>query len=226
MHTTPATTPTSRSASTVLPLAFIIGAVMFTLTWLALGFVNDGYTLFNIVIEDYSPISHPISGLGLGSTAVAMNTAFVLYGLITVAGAVGISLNLGRIEPRTKRTAAVTFGLHGLGAILVGIFTLEQMPMHSFGFLLVLAPIVGFAIIGGRLTTHPPWHRFGRLLILVATPVSLLLIVAFFATFDPVAAGSGEGIAGLSQRVLVVHIQAWIIALAWTTSRRENVAIS
>lgn len=226
MHITPATTPTARSASTVLPLVFIIGAVLFTLSWLALGFVNDGYTLFDIVIEEYSPISQPISGLGLGATAVAMNTAFVLYGSTASAGAVGISRNLGRIEPRTKRVAAVTFGLHGLGSVLVGIFTLEQMPMHSFGFLLVLAPIVGFGIIGRRLSPHPAWHRLGRLLILVATPVSLLLVVAFFATFNPVAAGSGEGIAGLSQRVLVVHIQAWIIALAWITSRRENVAIN
>jgi hypothetical membrane protein len=213
------TRPTS-----VLPIALIAATAAFTFTWLVLGFVNDGYRFYDIVIEDYSPISQPISGLGLGKTAARMNTAFVIYGSIAIAGAFGISRNLAHIEPRTRQAALWTLGLHGLGAVLVGVFTLEEMPMHSFGFLLVLAPIIGFAIVGRRLRSNDRWRRLSLLLIRVATPVGLLLVVAFFATFNPEAAGSGEGFAGLSQRALIVFVQAWIVAIAWTTREGGDLA--
>jgi hypothetical membrane protein len=214
-------TPSRQNSLSAAPaILLLLGSVAFTVAWVSLGFISDGYSFFDIVIEDYSPISQPISGLGLGNTGLAMNSAFVLYGLIAVAGAIGISRGLGRVDSRAGRTALVTFGLHGLGAALVGIFTLEQMEMHSFGFLLVLAPIIGFTMIGRRLTPHPEWRTLGQLLTRIATPVGLLLVVVFFATFDPEAAGAGEGFAGLSQRALVIHLQAWIVTIAWTTMRR------
>jgi len=206
--------------STALTLLLIAGTVAFTLTWVLLGFNSDGYSFFDIVVEGYSPISQPISGLGLGKTGPAMNIGFVLYGLTTLAGAVGISRNLGKIDRRAGRTTLVTIGLFGLGAILVGIFTLEQMEMHSLGFLLVLAPILGFTMIGRRLIQQPEWRRLGRSLTRIATPVGLLLVVVFFATFDPEAAGAGEGFAGLSQRALILHLQAWIVTIAWVAMRR------
>jgi hypothetical protein len=209
-----------QSLATALTKWLIAGTVAFTLTWVSLGFVSDGYSFFDIVVEGYSPISQPISGLGLGKTGPAMNIAFVLYGLTTVAGAFGIGRNLGRIDPKAGRTALVTFGLFGLGAILAGIFTLEEMEMHSFGFLLVLAPIVGFTMIGRRLNRQPDWRRLSRSLTRIATPVGLLLVVVFFATFNPEAAGDGEGFAGLSQRALILHLQAWIVAVGWIAMRR------
>lgn len=213
-----------RPISSVLSIALIAATAAFTFTWLALGFVNDGYRFYDIVIENYSQISQPISGLGLGKTAAGMNTAFVIYGSIAIAGAFGISRNLAHIEPRTRQAALWTLGLHGLGAVLVGVFTLEEMLMHSFGFLLVLTPIIGFAIVGRRLRSNDKWRRLGLLLTRVATPVGLLLVVAFFATFNPEAAGSGEGFAGLSQRALVIFVQAWIVAIAWTTRRASDLA--
>jgi len=222
MQTTPARN--TLPISSMLPIALIAATAAFTFTWLALGLINDGYRFYDIVIENYSPVSQPISGLGLGKTAAAMNTAFVIYGSIAIAGAFGISRNLAHIEPRTRQAALWTLGLHGLGAVLVGVFTLEEMPMHSFGFLLVLTPIIGFAIVGRRLRSNDKWRRLGLLLTRVATPVGLLLVVAFFATFNPEAAGSGEGFAGLSQRALIIFVQAWIVAIAWTTRRGGDLA--
>jgi hypothetical protein len=37
-----------------------------------LGFLSPGYTLFGTLIAPYSPISQPISGLGLGPTGAFM----------------------------------------------------------------------------------------------------------------------------------------------------------
>ena len=51
-----------------------------SLAWFVLGFLSPGYTIFGTVIAPYSPISQPISGLGLGTTGPFMNAAFVLGG--------------------------------------------------------------------------------------------------------------------------------------------------
>ena len=184
--------------------------VVFTVVWAVLGFFNVGYTLYDTVIEGYSPIHQPISGLGLGSTALAMNTAFVLYGLFSVAGAVATSRLLGAVDARLARPTLVTLGLYGLGGILVGLFTLESMELHSLGFLGVLAPIVGFFVLGRRMAPHTELATLGRSLVRVAVPLSVVLLVVFFASFNPEAAGEGRGIAGLTQRALIIDLQVWI----------------
>jgi hypothetical protein len=73
------TTPTASATTTrLLSAGAIAGPVLFTVAWLLLGFVSPGYTMFDIRIEEYSAISQPISGLGMGVTAPYMNAAFVL----------------------------------------------------------------------------------------------------------------------------------------------------
>lgn len=203
----------ARRWESITALAWVGAMVVFTLTWTVLGFLNDGYTLFGTVIEDYSPVHQPISGLGLGSTARVMKTAFVLYGLTAVAGAVATSRLLGGVDAALARSALITLGLHGVGAILVGFFTLESMDLHSLGFLGVLTPIVGFFVLGRRMARHTVLATLGRTLIRVAAPISVVLLVAFFASFNPEAAGEGQGIAGLTQRALILNIQVWIGAV-------------
>lgn len=211
----PATVRTLSGAACGL---WLVAMVLFTATWVVLGAVNDGYVLFDAVIEDYSPIHQPISGLGLGSTATAMNTAFVLYGLIAVAGAWGASRLVAVIDPGTRMATLIPLALHGLGSVMVGIFTLESMDLHSVGFLLILAPVVSFVLVGRRFSRLADVRTAGRALLWIAAPVSALLIAAFFASFDPVAAGDGGGVAGLVQRALVLNLQIGIAVLI-TVSR-------
>src|SRR5260370_38367410 len=73
-----------------LALGAVAGPVLFTLAWFILGFLSPGYTAWGTRIAPYSPISQPISGLGLGVTAPFMNSAFVLCGFFLLAGGVGI----------------------------------------------------------------------------------------------------------------------------------------
>ena len=68
----------------------LAGALIGLATWLVLGAVSPGYTVFGVHIAPYSPIAQPISGLGLGVTAPYMNAAFVLSGLAMFTGVVGI----------------------------------------------------------------------------------------------------------------------------------------
>lgn len=60
------------------------------------------------------------------------------------------------------------------------------------------------------MTRHTALAKLGRSLVRVAAPLSVVLLVAFFASFNPEAAGEGRGIAGLTQRVLILYIQVWI----------------
>src|SRR5438093_318007 len=73
-----------------LALGAVAGPILFTLAWFVLGFLSPGFSIWGVAIAPYSPISAPISGLGLGPTAPFMNAAFVIGGVLLLAGAIGI----------------------------------------------------------------------------------------------------------------------------------------
>src|SRR5258708_8867844 len=82
-----------------LALGAIAGPVLFTLAWLVLGFLSPGYTAWGVRVAPYSPISPGISGLGLRDPAPYMNTAFLLCGVLLLAGVVGALLSISGIGP-------------------------------------------------------------------------------------------------------------------------------
>src|SRR6266511_3787507 len=158
----PAADPAARIAApwTVrwLALGAIVGPALFTVAWLVLGFLSPGYTVGGDWISPYSPISQPISGLGMGVTGPYMNTASILSGLVLIAGLVGIFQTIpasGR--PAARWLCAATLALSPLGLVVAGIFTLEHLL--------------------------PPWRRFGTYLIL-GSPLTLLLLILYLTTFD------------------------------------------
>lgn len=195
-------TSSARGTTATYALLAPVGAALFTLAWLVLGFLSPGYPLFDMEIEHYSPVSQPISGLGLGVTGPWMNTAFIVCGVLVGSGLFAASRTWST-GPRagTGRTAAVLLTLSGVGIGICGIFTLEAVMPHLLGFLLAVgAPSLGFILAGAAIRHSDKW--LSRVL-LVAGPVTLTLLVAFLATFDPLAAADNQGIAGLIQRALV-----------------------
>lgn len=210
--------PTTRR----LALGAAVGPVLFTLSWLILGFVSTGYTLFDHRFTNYSPISQPISGLGMGATAPYMNTAFVVTGLMLVVGLVGVfraTTTAGRLA--LHRTAFALLACSGVGQAVCGIFDLEAVMPHTLGFVLALgAPIVGFLLAGLHLRRIPDWRRFGTWLLL-GSPLTLALLVGFFLAFQPTADGAEHGIAGLVQRAGILEVHAWFVAMGWLAYRRR-----
>lgn len=198
--------------------AVIAGPAIFTTAWLVLGAVSPGYTLWDLHVADYSPMSQPISGLGLGVTAPYMNLAFVVMGVLLMAGPWPLLRAVPGLTTEQRRTYASLLGISGLGGLLDGLFTLESILLHGVGFLLALSPVVTFPVVGRGLRRLPGWERFGSALVL-AGPVTLVLAVVYLVSFDPAAAGRGEGIAGFTQRLLVLHMHAWFVALAWRVRR-------
>lgn len=194
-----------KTSTKLLVSCLFLGPVLFTAAWVILGFLNTGYTLFGARIEPYSVIAQPISGLGLGNTAVFMNAAFVISGLLMVLGSIGFSRALtGKLAAYKTRTA-VLLSLVGIGTALCGIFNLESFMVHMLGFLLALAPIVTFPYLGYKFRKDQQWRAVGNTM-LSASPVLLVLAVAYFASFTPEASGRNEGYAGLTERVLLVAL--------------------
>lgn len=213
----------SVSVNRRLALGAVAGPVLFTAVWLVLGFVSNGYTLFGHTFTDYSPVSQPISGLGMGATAGYMNTAFIVTGLILIAGVIGVFRTAGDSErPVLRRTALVLLASTGAGQIVCGIFDLEAVMPHMLGFVLALGtPVVGFPVAGRYFRTLPGWRRFGTWLLL-GSPLTLALLVAFFATFQPTADGAEHGVAGLVQRLGVLEVHAWYVAMGLLALRRHH----
>lgn len=206
-----------------LALGAVAGPVLFTLAWLILGFLSPGYALFGTLIAPYSSISQPISGLGLGTTGPFMNAAFVLGGLVLLAGVIGVFHTTSASGRSAARWAsAALLSLSPLGLVVAGLFTFEAVFPHLIGFLLGAAtPVLSFLAAGFFFRRIPRWRRFGNWLLL-GSPLTLVLVVLFFGTFDPAAAGGGEGVAGLTQRILVVEVHAWFVAMGWLAFRRPK----
>jgi hypothetical membrane protein len=216
-------TPTDQSPrASWLALGAVAGPLLFTAAWLLLGFISTGYTLFDHTFTDYSPVSQPISGLGMGATAGFMNTAFVVTGLILIVGVAGVFRSAGGPErPVLRRTALALLACTGAGQIVCGIFDLEVVMPHMLGFVLALGtPIPGFLVAGRYFRSIPGWRRFGTWLLL-GSPLTLALLIAFFATFQPTADGAEHGIAGLVQRAGVLEVHAWYVAMGWLALRRR-----
>jgi hypothetical protein len=204
-----------------LALGAVAGPVLLTVAWFALGFVSPGYSLWGTRIAPYSAISQPLSGLGLGPTGPYMNAAFILSGLLIIAGVIGIFHLLPEVGRRARWISAALLMLPGIGSIVDGIFTLESFFPHFMGFLLALSTVVGFPVAGFFLRRIPAWRQTGTWLI-AAGPLTLALAVLYFMTFTPTVEGVQTGIAGLTERVLVVELQAWYVILGWKAFRRSS----
>jgi hypothetical protein len=204
-----------------LALGAVAGPVLFTLGWLVLGFISPGYTMWGTRIAPYSAISQPLSGLGLGPTGPFMNAIFIVSGLLIVVGAFGVFRAIPELGPAARWIGTAVFTLPGLGSVMDGIFTLEHFFLHFVGFGLALTTVVGFPVTGYLLRRVPGWRGFGSWLI-VAGPVTLALTVLYFATFTPTLEGIQHGVAGLTERILVLELQAWYVAIGCLVFRRRG----
>ncbi len=220
-HRKPATVSSAASYKSArwLALGALAGQLLFTIAWFVLGFLSPGFTIFGTVIKPYSAITTPLSGLGLGPTAPFMNAAFIMGGMLTLLGAVGIFQSIEGLSAAGRRYCTMLFGLSALGMVMDGVFTLESFMPHMLGFLLGSGlPVIGFVVAGVLLRRIPAWRGFGNAL-LAASPLTLVLLVVSLATFSQAAIEAGIGVAGLTERVLCVELAGWWIAMGWLAFR-------
>ena len=202
----------------------IAGPVLFTLAWIVLGFISPGYTMWDIVVPSYSPIAQPISGLGLGVTGPYMNAAFIVSGILLLAGVIGIVSSIPELSRRERWLYASLFALAPIGMVMDGIFTLESFFLHFLGYLVAIgSTVISFFVVGSVVRRVAGWRRVGSAL-RVGSAVTLVLLVIAQFTFDPIAAGANVGIAGLTERILIVEVLAWFATMGWFALRSPRAA--
>jgi hypothetical protein len=81
-------------------------------------------------------------------------------------------------------------------------------------------PMIAFLVTGLVLRRRPRWRRIGNWL-LVASPLALVLSQLFVLTGAPGAPLAAMGLGGLTERVMVIGIQAWYAVLGWAALRRS-----
>lgn len=208
----------------LLALGAVAGPILFTAAWVILGAVSPGYTLWDIHIAPYAWVSQPISGLGLGVTGPFMNAAFVVSGLLLLAGVVGIVASIPELGSRARWGSAALLSLSPLGCMADGVFTLESFFPHFIGYLVAIgSTVVSFLVFGLVIRRLPRWRGIGNALLL-ASPLTLALFIVAQVTFDPVAAGANIGVAGLTERIVVTEVFLWFVALGWVARRSSDVA--
>lgn len=191
----------------------VIGPILFLCSWVFLGLLSPGY----------SPVSQPISALGVGPNAALMNTAFVTSGLLLMVGVFGIFRDIRPLSSRERWSCTAWLGLSGLGGIVCGLFPMTLVVPHLVGVQLAFtSTLVSFPIAGRCLRRVPHWRGFGTRLLFGGSFLTGVLLGLFMMTFRPDTAAAGVGVGGLTQRILLVEIHGWFVALGWATMSRAQ----
>jgi hypothetical protein len=186
----------------LLAWAGIVGPVLFTATFV-------GQELFRT--SEYNPLAEPVSALEAGPNGWVQQVNFVIFGVVTMAFAVG--LHLGVRRTRFGLLGPALLFMSGIGLLLAAGFPLRQDAAGATydpgghllaGLIFFSTSAVGLVVVSSRLARDPRWRNlatYSRL----AGVVSLIGFVAMGALVMPDSAPLHEW-AGLAQRALIVLV--------------------
>jgi hypothetical protein len=190
-------------------LGAAVGPVFFAVAYTILGFLRSGY----------SQVSEPISGLGVGTYALAMNASFFLLGVMIFVGVIGVFRSMTELGSNSRRVCIILLWLSPIGAVICGLYNFEEFIPHTIGFFLACGtPIICYPIVGILLRRIPRYRSLGGWLI-AGGPVTLLLFCWFMDTFDYLHTDTGT--AGLIERILILEVHAFYAALGWLAYLRK-----
>jgi hypothetical membrane protein len=191
-----------------LALAGVVGPLLFVSVFTVAGFLRPGY----------SPIHQAVSDLGVGPSGWLVDVCSVINGLLLIGFAVSVALSVRPVlHPGWRWLSAVLLALHGLGLALAGIYT-EAPPTRSIhilaAFVAFYGPVVAFLILGLGLLRSPQWRGWG-ISLLVASVATLGLARVMGWVFTPGTPLAPMYLGGLMERVVLIEIEAWYVALGW-----------
>jgi hypothetical protein len=183
----------------------IVGVAYFALIIIALHSVRP----------DLNPISQPTSAYAVGPYSFLMTSAF--FSMSVASFALVIALYQVLPEQVRSRTGLALLGAWAVGILIAMIFpmdmdgapqTLSGTIHRTAGPLTFLTLSVGMILVSSRFRQEAKRFPFYR----TALVLSLVMLVAFLATFFGFLTGSGT--MGLTQRVALATAVAWMLLIA------------
>jgi hypothetical membrane protein len=204
METTAMTTtlPTQTSWLTRAGWAGLIGPVLFTLTWVA-------QELFRV--DEYSPLSEPVSALAAGPNGWIQSVNFAVFGMLTMVFSVGLYELVRSSKPGT--VGSVLFLVSGLGLLMAAAFPLREDaagvtydPGAHFiaGMTFFTSSALALVVISFALGQREELRRIAMpvraagILMLLSNPVMGILVIPDDAPLHDWA--------GLAQRLIVLGL--------------------
>lgn len=201
--------------------AGIAGPILFTTAFVAEGFWQPGY----------SHVADPVSALAAGPYGWVQDVNFVVFGVLTIAFAIGVHRAL---RPSRAGTIGSTFLLvSGAALVLAAVFpardasgAVTDQPGHVLAAVLAfLGAGIGFAAVSRRLARHPHWRDLAGYTLIsgIATIVLFLTVGATAIPPDaPLHAWLGAG----QRLTLLVWLPCTVVLslrMLRTTSERQEV---
>jgi hypothetical protein len=184
----------------------IAGALYFALAILVLHFLRP----------DLNPISQPTSAYAVGSYSYLLMTS-AFFSMSVASFALVVALYQGVPQPARSR-----LGLALLTGWAVGVFIAMIFPMDADGApqtisgtihqtagpLTFLTLTLGMILLSWRFRQDAKWLPLYR----TALVLSLVMLVAFLATF--IGFVTGAGFMGLTQRIALATAVTWMLLIA------------
>jgi hypothetical membrane protein len=182
--------------------AGIIGPLLFTAVFLAQEAFRRG---------EYDPLAEPVSALEAGPNGWIQQVNFVVFGVFTLAFAVG--LNRGLRARRAGIAGPALLFLSGIGLLLGVAFPLREDAAGATydpgghliaGMTFFLSSALGLIVVSRRLARDPRWQSIATYT-LAAGLVALLGFAVGGALLAPDAAPLHDWV-GLYQRLVVLAV--------------------
>lgn len=182
-------------------VAGIAGPIIFTLAFVVQGLFRIG---------EYSPVAETVSALEAGPNGWVQQVNFVVFGLLTLAFAVG--LHRGMRPARAGWVGPALLVLNGVGLVLAGAafplaedaagLTIDPTGLHFPNGLITFFSIgVGLIVVSRRMRADPQWRGLATYA-LVAGIAAAILFVGIGVLVAPDGAPLHPW-AGLYQRLLL-----------------------
>ena len=196
------TLPTQASRLTRAAWAGLLGPVLFTVIWVT-------QELFRI--DEYSPIKEPVSALAAGPNGWIQSVNFAVFGVLTMAFAVGLYRDSHSSGPGVIGSAL--FLVSGLGLLMAAAFPLREDadgvtydPGGHFiaGMTFFTSSALALVVISFALARRADLRRLAvrvrlaGILMLVSNPVMGILVIPDGAPLHDWA--------GLAQRIIVLGL--------------------
>jgi hypothetical membrane protein len=182
--------------------AGIIGPVLFTATFL----VQERFR-----VDEYNSIAEPVSALEAGPNGWIQQLNFVVFGLLTIAFAVGLHRGLRPTRAGIAGPALLT--VSGIGLLLAAVLPLREDAAgvtydpggHIVaGVMFFLTSAVGLIVLSRRIANDPRWSGVATYTLVAGITALVGFVVGgMFVMPDDAALHQW---AGLFQRALIILV--------------------